>query len=73
MGEERERERERLREGGGGERGGNPRVNVVFFTAYEHHTNTHTHRRLLGIITKKDVLRHIAQREHKDPNTIRFH
>ena len=44
------------------------------------HTHTHTHtphaphaRRLLGILTKKDVLRHIAEREHKDPTTIRFH
>ena len=30
-------------------------------------------RSLLGIITKKDVLRHIAELEHKDPKTIRFH
>ena len=30
-------------------------------------------RRLLGIITKKDVLRHIAQLEKKDPSNIRFH
>jgi chloride channel 3/4/5 len=29
--------------------------------------------RLLGIITKKDVLRHIAEQEHKDPASIRFH
>jgi chloride channel 3/4/5 len=28
--------------------------------------------RLLGIITKKDVLRHIAERDRKDPTTIRF-
>ena len=29
--------------------------------------------KLLGIVTKKDVLRHIAELERKDPNTIRYH
>lgn len=29
--------------------------------------------RLLGIITKKDILRHIAEVEHQDPRQIRFH
>ena len=29
--------------------------------------------RLLGIITKKDILRHIAELENKDPSAIRFH
>lgn len=29
--------------------------------------------RLLGIITKKDVLRHIAQLANQDPDSILFH
>jgi len=29
-------------------------------------------RRLLGIITKKDILRHIAQLENEDPDSILF-
>jgi len=28
--------------------------------------------RLLGIITKKDILRHIAQLENEDPDSILF-
>ena len=30
------------------------------------------HPELLGIVTKKDVLRHIAELERKDPNTIQY-
>ena len=30
-------------------------------------------RRLLGIITKKDMLRHVATLEHKDPTAIQYH
>ena len=30
-------------------------------------------RRLLGIVTKKDMLRHIASLKNKDPKTIRYH
>ena len=30
-------------------------------------------RRLLGIVTKKDMLRHIASLKKKDPKTIRYH
>lgn len=29
-------------------------------------------RRLLGVITKKDVLKHIKQLEDEDPNSILF-
>lgn len=29
-------------------------------------------RRLLGIITKKDVLRHIKQMDDEDPNSVLF-
>ena len=29
-------------------------------------------RRLLGIITKKDVLRHVAQMKNQDPDSILF-
>lgn len=30
------------------------------------------HSRLLGVITKKDVLRHVKQMDNEDPNTILF-
>ena len=30
-------------------------------------------RRLMGIITKKDMLRHVAEVEHQDPNAIQYH
>lgn len=30
------------------------------------------HRRLLGVITKKDVLRHVKQMDNEDPNTVLF-
>lgn len=29
-------------------------------------------RRLLGVITKKDVLRHIKQMDNEDPNSVLF-
>lgn len=29
-------------------------------------------RRLLGVITKKDVLRHVKQMDNEDPNTVLF-
>ncbi len=33
-----------------------------------------THRaRLTGIITKKDLLRHLAVLDHQDPRNIAFH
>ncbi len=37
------------------------------------HSSHPPHRKLLGIVTKKDVLRHMAELENKDPSTIRFH
>lgn len=33
----------------------------------------YVYRRLMGIITKKDMLRHVAEIEHQDPDAIRFH
>lgn len=34
--------------------------------------NVFVHRRLLGVITKKDVLRHVKQMDNEDPNTVLF-
>lgn len=31
-----------------------------------------TYRRLLGIITKKDILKHMAQIANRDPDSILF-
>jgi len=30
------------------------------------------YRRLLGVITKKDVLRHVKQLDNEDPNSVLF-
>lgn len=40
-----------------------PNFNQLFFNSI---------RRLLGVITKKDVLRHVKQMDNEDPNTVLF-
>ena len=42
----------------------------IVFTENLHHL---FERRLLGIVTKKDMLRHVASMENMDPDSIRYH
>ena len=51
----------------------NAYVNDHIDCYYNYAICVNLYRRLVGIITKKDMLKHISEIEHQDPNDIHYH
>lgn len=49
-----------------------PSICKLYFSYYTYIYLLYLFSRLLGVITKKDVLRHVKQLDNEDPNSVLF-
>ena len=52
---------------------GDPQCVSQIFTGHLTKCMVCVYRHLMGIIIEKDMMEHVAEVEHQDPNAIRYH